>query len=132
MNFSLESKKWTYYSFASRADFGDFYRIAEKGYWWSSTESPSTVFPEGEGIAINISYNSAGVVKYDMEKSYGKSIRCINDSPTSNITELNSNQPKELIKIVNLFGQEVEYTPNTVLIYQYSDGTSEKVFTIED
>jgi len=48
------------------------------------------------------------------------------------ISELNSNQPKELIKIVNLLGQEVEYTPNTVLIYQYSDGTSEKVFTIED
>lgn len=48
------------------------------------------------------------------------------------ILELNSNKPKELIKIVNLLGQEVEYTPNTVLIYQYSDGTSEKVFTIED
>jgi len=52
--------------------------------------------------------------------------------PTSNLTELNPNQPKELVKIVNLLGQEVEYTPNTVLIYQYSDGTSEKVFTIED
>ncbi|MDB4340474.1 hypothetical protein OAA13_02345 [Crocinitomicaceae bacterium] len=51
---------------------------------------------------------------------------------SSNLTELNPNQPKELIKIVNLLGQEVEYTPNTVLIYQYSDGTSEKVFTIED
>jgi hypothetical protein len=51
---------------------------------------------------------------------------------TSNLTELNSNKPKKLIKIVNLIGQEVEYTPNTVLIYQYSDGTSEKVFTIED
>ena len=48
------------------------------------------------------------------------------------VSELNSNQPKELIKIVNLLGQEVEYTPNTVLIYQYSDGTSEKVFIIED
>ncbi|MEY3049429.1 MAG: hypothetical protein RL365_1467 [Bacteroidota bacterium] len=39
---------------------------------------------------------------------------------------------KKLIKTVNLLGQEVEYTPNTVLIYQYSDGTSEKVFIIED
>ena len=48
------------------------------------------------------------------------------------ISELNSNQPKELIKIVNLLGQEVEYTPNTILIYQYSNGTSEKVFTLED
>lgn len=52
-------------------------------------------------------------------------------SGTSNLTELNSNQPKELIKIINLLGQEVEYTPNTILIYQYSNGTSEKVFTIE-
>jgi len=51
---------------------------------------------------------------------------------TVGISELNSIQPKELIKIVNLLGQEVEYAPNTVLIYQYSDGTSEKVCTIED
>ena len=57
---------------------------------------------------------------------------CGDCSGTSNLTELNPNQPKELIKIVNLLGQEVEYIPNTVLIYQYSDGTSEKVFTIED
>ena len=58
-------------------------------------------------------------------------VKLSNDG-TSNVTELNSNQPKELIKIVNLLGQEVEYIPNTILIYQYSDGTSEKVFTIED
>jgi len=61
------------------------------------------------------------------------SVECgIDCSETSNLTELNSNQPKELIKIANLLGQEVEYTPNTVLIYQYSDGTSEKVFTTAD
>jgi len=48
------------------------------------------------------------------------------------IDELFNPQSKELIKIVNLLGQELEYTPNTVLIYMYSDGTSEKVFTKED
>jgi len=48
------------------------------------------------------------------------------------IDELLNSTTKKLVKIVNLMGQEVEYTPNTVLIYQYSDGTSEKVFTIED
>ena len=48
------------------------------------------------------------------------------------ISELGLNQSKELVKIVNLLGQQVEYSPNTVLIYQYSDGTSEKVFTIAD
>jgi len=36
-----------------------------------------------------------------------------------------------LVKIVNLLGQRVEYTPNTVLIYQYSDGTSQKVCIVE-
>lgn len=61
------------------------------------------------------------------------SVECgIDCTGTSSISELNSNQPKELIKIVDMMGQEVEYAPNTVLIYQYSDGTSEKVFTIED
>jgi len=64
--------------------------------------------------------------------NYTFSTDCGDCTPTSNLTELNSNKPKKLIKIVNLLGQEVEYTPNTVLIYQYSDGTSEKVFTIED
>lgn len=47
------------------------------------------------------------------------------------ISELGLDQSKELVKIVNLLGQQVEYSPNTVLIYQYSDGTSEKVFTVE-
>ena len=57
---------------------------------------------------------------------------CGDCSGTSNLTELNSNQSKELVRIVNLLGQETPYQPNTVLIYQYSDGTSAKVFTIED
>ena len=47
------------------------------------------------------------------------------------IEELSS-QNKEAVKIVNLLGQEVEYTPNTVLIYIYSDGTSERVMKIEE
>lgn len=47
------------------------------------------------------------------------------------ISELGLNPSKELVKIVNLLGQRVEYTPNTVLIYQYSDGTSQKVCIVE-
>lgn len=61
------------------------------------------------------------------------STNCNNScSGSLGISELNSNQSKELVRIVNLLGQETPYQPNTVLIYQYSDGTSEKVFTIED
>ncbi|MCH1480358.1 MAG: hypothetical protein L7U23_09690, partial [Crocinitomicaceae bacterium] len=81
---------------------------------------------------VNIA-NTLWVGNFDIyHTDYTFSTDCGDCSGTSNLTELNSNQPKKLIKIVNLLGQEVEYTPNTVLIYQYSDGTSEKVFTIED
>lgn len=81
---------------------------------------------------VNIA-NTLWVGNFEVDHpDYTFSTDCGDCLSTSNLTELNSNKPKELIKIVNLLGQEVEYTPNTILIYQYSDGTSEKVFTIED
>ena len=42
-----------------------------------------------------------------------------------------SNTPKELIKIVDLMGRETPYKPNTVLIYVFDDGSTEKVFKVE-
>ena len=42
-----------------------------------------------------------------------------------------TNQPKELLKIVNENGQETKLKPNTVLFYLYSDGTVKKVFEVE-
>lgn len=38
---------------------------------------------------------------------------------------------KELVKIVNLLGQETEHKPNTPLIYIYSDGSTERVYTVK-
>ena len=35
---------------------------------------------------------------------------------------------KELVKIVDITGREVENKPNTLLFYIYSDGTAEKVY----
>jgi hypothetical protein len=53
-------------------------------------------------------------------------------SNTSNsIVEQNSNGEKLLVKITNLLGQETEFKPNTVLIYVYSDGTTERIFKTE-
>lgn len=42
-----------------------------------------------------------------------------------------SGESKELIKIIDLVGRETEEKPNTLLIYVYSDGTTEKVFRVE-
>ena len=51
-------------------------------------------------------------------------------SSTLGLKEI-SNTPKVLTKIVDLMGRETEYRANIVLIYVYSDGTKEKVFTAE-
>jgi hypothetical protein len=49
---------------------------------------------------------------------------------TTNLEE-QSLKPIEVVKIVDLMGREVKDISNTVLIYIYSDGTSEKVFRID-
>lgn len=49
----------------------------------------------------------------------------------TSVEQLVNSQNKQLVKIVNLLGQEVDLKPNTVLIYHYSDGSSEKVFYIK-
>lgn len=47
-----------------------------------------------------------------------------------NIEEFNMEE-KFVIKIYDTLGRETEDKPNTLLIYIYSDGTSEKVFRVE-
>ena len=46
------------------------------------------------------------------------------------IQEFNSST-KELIGVFDVMGRATEYKPNTLLIYIYSDGTTEKVFSVE-
>jgi len=36
-------------------------------------------------------------------------------------------KPKTLVRIIDLLGREVKFTPNTPLIYQYDDGSAEKI-----
>ena len=49
---------------------------------------------------------------------------------TTGISELKQNN-KKLIHIVDAMGREIQYKPNTMLIYVYSDGTVEKLFRVE-
>jgi hypothetical protein len=45
--------------------------------------------------------------------------------------ELSLSQQKSIVRIVDLMGRETEDKPNTLLIYIYSDGTTEKVLRVE-
>lgn len=53
-------------------------------------------------------------------------------NPSLDVIQINFfNQDKQLTKIVDIMGRETEEKPNTILIYIYSDGSSEKVFKVE-
>ena len=52
-------------------------------------------------------------------------------SNTSSISELNNN-PKQLIKIVDVLGRETPFKPNTPLLYIYNDGTVERKMIIKE
>jgi Concanavalin A-like lectin/glucanases superfamily len=47
-------------------------------------------------------------------------------------TEEQMQTPKKLLKIVDMMGRETPYVPNTVLIYVYDDGSTERKFMMED
>ena len=47
------------------------------------------------------------------------------------LNELNTSEP-ELIRIVDVMGRETAFKPNTVLIYVYADGTTERVMKLEE
>ena len=42
-----------------------------------------------------------------------------------------SNSEKKLLRIIDITGRNTEDKPNTVLIFIYSDGTTERVFRVE-
>ena len=106
---------------------GGFSNYCDEAIWWTSTPSP---FNQDRINTVNVGTGYSELEFGSHFKGNGLNIRCLKNDDVG-LINLNSEERK-IIKIVNLLGQEVEYAPNTVLIYQYSDGTSEKIFTIED
>ena len=51
-----------------------FNPLGSYGYWWSSTTTGSS-----NAYFRNLNYNIAGVNRYDSNKSYGFSVRCVRD-----------------------------------------------------
>lgn len=113
---------------ASRLNDGSFSEnLGEFGFWWSSTD-----------LDTNANYVSTRYLMYLNGSAWwnsnsvreGISVRCVLGQSIG-VFELQTLQ-KQLIKIVNLLGQEVEYSPNTVLIYVYDDGSKERIMKLEE
>ena len=98
--------------------------MGDWGNWWSSDEFNSN---EGNYLNLRSFAELAGLSTH--VKRNGMSLRCLSETLVE-LIEI-GNPIREVIKITDLMGRETEYKPNTVLIYVYSDGTTEKVFKVE-
>jgi hypothetical protein len=75
----------------------------------------------------NVGYST---VTWDVDPQMSFSTNC--GGPCSvGINELTTNPIKELSKIIDLTGREILFSKNTVMIYVYEDGSSEKIIEIE-
>ncbi|MFT6503343.1 MAG: hypothetical protein ACJASQ_003478 [Crocinitomicaceae bacterium] len=90
---------------------------------FNATANPALTCIEVDDMA----YSTTNWTNVDGAASFSTS--CANDCSVG-IAELNSS-PKQLLKIVDLMGRETTYKLNTVLIYVYDDGTTERVFKLD-
>jgi uncharacterized protein (TIGR02145 family) len=104
---------------------GSFTYINFYGLWWTSTDVSTN---HAWSIRLNYSDGSADKV-INWQKPCGLSIRCVKDEVAS-IDPIESSD-KTLLKITDILGKEMEYTPNMVQIYFYSDGSRERLFIVE-
>ena len=91
---------------------------------FDATANPNLTCIEVDGVA----WSNANWLDIDAQMSFSTS--CANPCAIG-INEL-SNSPKQLLKIVDLMGRETPYKPNTVLIYVFDDGSTERVFKMEE
>jgi hypothetical protein len=97
-------------------------------YQWLDCDNSYAVIP-GQ---TSDPYTGMTSITVALEISY---LGCVDTSDCSyvctwGIEEL-SGKERELVNIVDIMGRETEDKPNTLLIYVYNDGTTEKVFRIE-
>jgi uncharacterized protein (TIGR02145 family) len=58
----------------NRAYLGSFFNLGKYTFWWSSTESSTET-----GWNRHLKYNSGGSFRYNGEKAFGFSVRCLRD-----------------------------------------------------
>lgn len=88
-------------------------------------------------LGTNCNYQDSSIYLNGKLVSYGLTSFIAGFDYSNNITNCNlgikekTSDEKSIIKIVDSMGRETEDKPNTLLIYIYSDGTTEKVFRVE-
>lgn len=108
---------------------GLFYMSGAVAHFWSCNTIPTATGP----AEIHVHSSGENVQPDNSNINFGHTIRCVlgpQQCASIGLIELNEN-PRELVKITDLMGRETENRPNTILIYLYNDGSTEKVFQAE-
>jgi hypothetical protein len=89
--------------------------------YWSSTESPSTTdFRYSYAVySSNLTVLRGKILEYKV-----RAVRSFNVN--TGIKPIINNSEKQIIKIVNMMGQECQKQLNTILLYIYNDSSKEK------
>lgn len=95
--------------------------------WINFPGLPESERRGGIGLAHqNILYYTTGI-----NEANERLVQTWKFNPVLSTTVLQTNKKIELLKIVDIFGREVPNESNKLLIFVYSDGSSEKVLQIE-
>lgn len=71
---NTNSSGFTGLSGGLRSDMGPFYSVGSNGYWWSSSE-----YPTSSAWQLSLRYNNSGAGRGFSMKLFGFSVRCIKD-----------------------------------------------------
>lgn len=112
--------------------FGAFLETME-GYYWSTNIVGTTTFGDPAAQIYMLANSTDDFTSSpNGNVKYGLSVRCVKNAQATGLIEIKAGYEKNLVKIVDLMGRETEFKPNTTLIYMYSDGSSERIFKLED
>jgi uncharacterized protein (TIGR02145 family) len=112
-----------------RTEWGPFgnFSMHFKAFYWSSDESlADTAYGVYAGIYKEFQWSDIN----EWFKGTGNAIRCLKPSSLG-VIEL-KNEPKTLLRILDILGREIIFEPNKLLIYCYSDGSTEKVYVTQE
>ena len=67
-----------------------------------------------------------------LELQFSFSDNCDNECSTSDVGIHELHSSRNLVKIIDMIGREMDFKDNILLIYMYDDGSVEKVYRVED
>ena len=87
--------------------------------------------PNEAGMACDFNKNGLFIGTQDFQYGLNNYIEYVHYCNELSIPEYAIHKEKTVVQILDIMGRKIKDTPNTLMIFHYSDGTSKKVFRVE-